>query len=64
MAQSAHIDTCVAPTQVWARLATDRQVQVIQLMAQLAFNLIASQSDTSPTEVAHAYRANVAQDPA
>ena len=34
----------VSPALVWARLATELQKRAIRLMAQLAFNLIATQS--------------------
>jgi hypothetical protein len=34
----------VSPPQVWARLATELQKRAIRLIAQLAFNLVATQS--------------------
>lgn len=34
----------VLPPQVWARLATELQKRAIRLMAQLAFNLVATQA--------------------
>jgi hypothetical protein len=37
----------VSPTQVWTRLATELQQRAIRLMAQLAYNLVATQSGWS-----------------
>jgi hypothetical protein len=36
---------CAPLTQIWAHLASDLQDQAIRLMAQLALNLVAAQSD-------------------
>jgi hypothetical protein len=35
----------VRPVHVWTRLTADRRVGAIRLMAQLAFNLVVTQSD-------------------
>lgn len=53
----------VSPTQVWARLAADRQVRAIRLMAQLAFNLVAALSDSPIQEPHHVVTAGHNQDP-
>jgi hypothetical protein len=42
--QSSPAKGLVPPAQVWARLATELQKRAIRLMAQLAFNLAATQS--------------------
>ena len=39
----------VLPIQVWVHLATDCQMRVIRLMAQLAFKLVAEQSTSELT---------------
>jgi hypothetical protein len=44
----------VLPAQVWARLAADFQARAIRLMAQLAFKLVAAQSDSPIQESSHA----------
>lgn len=47
---SAPADPCVSPVQVWPRLATDRQLRAVRLMAQLAFNLVVALADSAPKE--------------
>ncbi len=42
--QSSPAGRPVSPAQVWARLATELQERAIRLMAQLAFNLAATQA--------------------
>jgi hypothetical protein len=42
--QSSSVTCSVSSSQVWARLGTGLQKRVIRLMAQLAFNLVATQS--------------------
>lgn len=57
---------CPPPTQVWARLATELQERAIRLMAQLAFNLVATQSGwlvTKDKESNHASQPYQPQDP-
>jgi hypothetical protein len=46
---------CVLPTQVWSCLSAGDQAKVIRLMAQLAFNLIAAQSELNVKESIHVY---------
>jgi hypothetical protein len=41
----------VAPSQVWDGLATEAQAAAIQLLARLASNLVAQQSDSTQQEV-------------
>jgi hypothetical protein len=43
----------VSPVQVWARLTAEHRSQVIRLMAQLAFKLVLTQSDSPFKEVQH-----------
>jgi hypothetical protein len=43
--QSSSANCSISPAQVWARLATELQERAIRLMAQLAFNLVAAQSE-------------------
>jgi hypothetical protein len=43
-AQSSSAKCSVSSSQVWAPLGTELQKRVIRLMAQLAFNLVATQS--------------------
>jgi hypothetical protein len=49
-------DENVPPAQVWDCLSVDRQLQIMRLLAQLAFNLALAQSEPiSPLlEVRHA----------
>jgi hypothetical protein len=42
--QSSPTKCSVSSSQVWARLGTELQKRAIRLMAQLAFNLVATQS--------------------
>jgi hypothetical protein len=42
--QSSPAKGPVSPAQVWARLETELQKQAMRLMAQLAFNLVATQA--------------------
>jgi hypothetical protein len=44
-------DPIVAPAQVWDGLTTEAQAGAIQLMARLASNLVAQESDSTITEV-------------
>jgi hypothetical protein len=62
--QSLLTDRLVSPAQVWARLATDCRAQAICLMAQLAFNLVAAQSDSPVKESNHAVQPEHTQNPA
>jgi hypothetical protein len=58
------LDVCVVPTEVWASLTTDLKQQVIFLMAQLAFNLLADQSHWLAKEPEHAQPIQQSQNPA
>jgi len=62
--QSAPVDSPVSPAQVWARLAIDLQERAIRLMAQLAFNLVAAQSEGPGKESDHAFSTHCPQNPA
>jgi hypothetical protein len=62
--QSLLTDRFVSPAQVWARLAVDCRAQVIRLMAQLAFNLVAAQSDSPVKESNHVIQPEHTQNPA
>lgn len=63
--QSSPMDSSGSPTQVWARLATDLQERAIHLMAQLAFNLVAAQSDGRPLQESdHVIPSHAPQNPA
>jgi len=64
LVQSSPVDTPVSPAQVWARLATDLQERAIRLMAQLAFNLVAAQSEGPGKESDHALSTHRPQNPA
>ena len=64
LVQSAPGDSPVSPAQVWARLATDLQERSIRLMAQLAFNLVAAQSEGPGKESGHALSTRRPQNPA
>ena len=52
----------VAPTQVWARLATERQGRAVRLLVHLACNLVAAQTALPPMEVRDARPARQLQD--
>ena len=57
----------VSPAQVWARLANELQKRTIRLMAQLALNLVATQSGwlVAEDEVSdHVSTSNHPQNPA
>jgi hypothetical protein len=55
MAQQIVVTHCgVTPVQVWARLGAEQRVQVIRLMAQLAFKLVLAQPNSPLKEVQHA----------
>lgn len=43
--QTLSADLCASLAQIWAHLATDLRDQALHLMAQLAFDLVAAQSD-------------------
>ena len=64
LVQSSPVDTPVLPAQVWTRLATDLQERAIRLMAQLAFNLVAAQSEWPRKESDHALPTQRPQNPA
>lgn len=62
--QSLPAESSVTTAQVWVRLAADLQDRAIQLMAQLAFNLVAAQSGWQPLkESTHAVSPHTPQDP-
>jgi len=62
--QPSPLDVPTLPAQVWASLANDLKQQVIFLMAQLAFNLMADQADWFAKEPEHAQPIQPSQDPA
>ncbi len=62
--QSSSTDRHVSPAQVWVRLAADCRTRAIRLMAQLAFKLVADQSDTLIKESNHVVPSRHAQNPA
>lgn len=62
--QPSPLDVPALPAQVWASLASDLKQQVIYLMAQLAFNLMADQSDWFAREPEHAESIQPSQNPA
>ena len=67
LVQSSPAKCPVSPPQVWARLATELQKRAIRLMAQLAFNLVATQSGWLVAEdevFDHVSPPNHPQDPA
>lgn len=53
MSQVSSTDGHISPAQVWVRLAADCRIQAIRLMAQLAFKLVAAQSDSLVKESNH-----------
>jgi hypothetical protein len=59
--QSSATDCHVSPAQVWVRLAVDCRARAIHLMAQLAFKLVAAQSDSRVKECNHAVSCHHAQ---
>ncbi len=62
--QSSSIDRHVSPAQVWICLTIDRRTRAIRLMVQLAFKLVADQSDTFIEESNHVVPSRHAQNPA
>lgn len=62
--QSPFTDRRTSPAQVWARLAADYQARAIRLMAQLAFNLVAAETDSPIKESDHVVSTCHAQNPA
>jgi hypothetical protein len=60
---SSATDCRVSSAQVWARLAAEYRAQVIRLMAQLAFNLVAAQADSPIQESVYAGSTDHSQDP-
>jgi hypothetical protein len=61
---SSPLEVPTLPAQVWASLTTDLKQQVIFLMAQLAFNLLADQSHWLAKEPEHAQPIQQSQNPA
>ena len=55
--------TNVLPAEIWGYLSSECRVQIIQFMAQLAFNLLKVQIDLSSEEATDVNRANVQQNP-
>lgn len=53
--------TNVSPAEIWGYLSLERRVQIIQFMAQLAFNLLKVQIDLSVKEVTDVNRSNAQQ---
>jgi glycosidase len=65
--QTSPAECPVSPPQVWTRLATELQKRAIRLMAQLAFNLVATQSEwlvAEDKESDHVIPPSHPQDPA
>jgi hypothetical protein len=60
----SRLDVPTLPGEVWANLANDLKQQVISLMAQLAFNLLAAQTDWFAREPEHAQPIQPPQNPA
>ena len=58
------LDVSRVPTDLWASLATDLKQQVIFLMAQLAFSLLADQSHWLAEEPEHVQPIHQSQNPA
>lgn len=52
----------VLPAQVWGCLSVERRRKVVHLMAQLAFNLVKTQSESRSEEVTHVIRTDPQQD--
>jgi hypothetical protein len=61
--QPAPVDVPILPALVWACLTNDLKQQVIFLMAQLAFNCIADQSDWLAKENQYVQPIQQSQDP-
>ena len=51
----------VLPTEIWGYLSSECRVQIIQFMAQLAFNLLKVQIDLSSEEATDVNRSNAQQ---
>ena len=51
----------VLPAQVWAYLSAENRAQAIRFMAELAFNLVRTQTDSSTAEVTHVIRTDAQQ---
>lgn len=62
--QSSSADRYVSPAQVWARLAADCRTRAICLMVQLAFRLVAAQSEALIQESNHVFPSRHAKNPA
>jgi len=62
--QLSPLDVPTLPAQVWASLTNDLKQQVVFLMAQLAFNLMADQLDWFAKEPEHAQPIQPSQNPA
>jgi len=52
--QTSSVNNRVSPVQIWARLATEHQTQIIRLMAQLAFKLVLAEPNSPLKEVRRA----------
>ena len=52
---------CVLPTEVWQYLSSEHRAKIIQCMAQLAFNLLKAQVDSSSEEANNVNRPNAQQ---
>jgi hypothetical protein len=57
--QRPSTDLIVAPAQVWDGLTAEAQAAAIQLLARLASNLVAQQSDSTPQEVSSCFHNSV-----
>ena len=53
----------ILPSEVWGYLSSEHRAKVIQLMAQLAFNLLKAQVDFASEEATNVNRPNAQQDP-
>lgn len=62
--QPSPSDIPAIPAHVWGCLTKDLQVRAIYLMAQLALNLVADQSNWFAKESDHAQPAQQSQNPA
>lgn len=61
ISQATSCPQLVSPPQVWAGLAADLRLRAISLMAQLALNCVAAQSEWPRPEVPHAHSTQLAQ---
>ena len=48
---------------IWACLAAERRARIIRLLAQLAMNLVAAQSEWNTEELDHGSSSRCSQDP-